>query len=51
MPCVKAFAPDNPEAVGVIICKQSMHRDVRNRGYIAMLSVNKAWRKMGIGKA
>ena len=26
-----------------------MHRDVTNRGYIAMLSVHKSWRKRGIG--
>jgi peptide alpha-N-acetyltransferase len=35
--------------VGVIVCKQSLHRDITNRGYIAMLSVNKEWRKRGIG--
>ncbi|KAG5725082.1 N-alpha-acetyltransferase 30, NatC catalytic subunit [Termitomyces sp. T112] len=34
--------------IGVIVCKQSMHKDSTNRGYIAMLSVNKNWRKRGI---
>jgi len=40
-----------PEPVGVIVCKQSMHRDRSNRGYIAMLSVNKSWRKRGIARS
>jgi len=39
---------DTPAPVGVIVCKQDMHRDTSNRGYIAMLSVHKAWRKRGI---
>lgn len=34
--------------IGVIVCKQSMHKHVANRGYIAMLSVNKNWRKRGV---
>ncbi|KAG6808685.1 hypothetical protein H0H92_003247 [Tricholoma furcatifolium] len=34
--------------IGVIVCKQSMHKDLTNRGYIAMLSVSKNWRKRGI---
>jgi len=38
--------PSTP--IGVIVCKQSMHRDLANRGYIAMLSVDKNWRKRGI---
>ncbi|KAF8662759.1 hypothetical protein AX16_001117 [Volvariella volvacea WC 439] len=40
--------PTDSTPVGVIVCKQSMHRDLTNRGYIAMLSVNKEWRKRGI---
>ncbi|KAI0632849.1 acyl-CoA N-acyltransferase [Trametes polyzona] len=36
------------DPVGVVVCKQSMHRDATNRGYIAMLSVHKNWRKRGI---
>ncbi|KAF8341820.1 acyl-CoA N-acyltransferase, partial [Amanita rubescens] len=45
-----AFSNDAPtsEPVGVIICKQSIHRDLANRGYIAMLSVRKEWRNRGI---
>jgi len=39
------------EPVGVIVCKQDIHKSKVNRGYIAMLSVNKAWRKRGIARA
>ncbi|KAF7307699.1 hypothetical protein MKEN_01129900 [Mycena kentingensis (nom. inval.)] len=38
----------NSRPIGVIVCKQSVHRDKSNRGYIAMLSVAKDWRKRGI---
>ncbi|KAJ7749062.1 acyl-CoA N-acyltransferase [Mycena maculata] len=40
--------PASSTPIGVIVCKQSMHREVSNRGYIAMLSVSKNWRKRGI---
>ncbi|KAM6493458.1 Acyl-CoA N-acyltransferase [Amanita muscaria] len=40
--------PQISEPVGVIVCKQGMHRDRANRGYIAMLSVRKEWRNRGI---
>ncbi|KAK0236787.1 acyl-CoA N-acyltransferase [Armillaria nabsnona] len=43
--------PSNSDPIGVIVCKQSMHRDTYNRGYIAMLSVSKSWRKRGIASA
>ncbi|VDB90296.1 unnamed protein product [Peniophora sp. CBMAI 1063] len=46
-----AFAPDSPIPVGVIVCKQSVHRERINRGYIAMLSVNKSYRKQGVASA
>ncbi|KAF8154018.1 acyl-CoA N-acyltransferase [Crassisporium funariophilum] len=42
---------DNSAPIGVIVCKQSMHNDLANRGYIAMLSVDKKWRKRGIASA
>ncbi|KAA1475721.1 acyl-CoA N-acyltransferase [Dentipellis sp. KUC8613] len=42
---------ESAEPIGVIVCKQSMHRDRANRGYIAMLSVSKSWRKRGIASA
>ncbi|KAF7326864.1 N-acetyltransferase MAK3 [Mycena venus] len=40
--------PATSAPIGVIVCKQSMHRETANRGYIAMLSVSKNWRKRGI---
>ncbi|KAL1700542.1 acyl-CoA N-acyltransferase [Schizophyllum commune] len=40
-------AADASVPVGVIVCKQSMHK-MNNRGYIAMLSVDKQYRKRGI---
>ncbi|EJF60132.1 acyl-CoA N-acyltransferase [Dichomitus squalens LYAD-421 SS1] len=43
-----AYPSQSSDPVGVVVCKQSMHRDVSNRGYIAMLSVHKSWRKRGI---
>ncbi|KAH9856364.1 acyl-CoA N-acyltransferase [Lenzites betulinus] len=43
-----AYPSQSADPVGVVVCKQSMHRDVTNRGYIAMLSVHKSWRKRGI---
>ncbi|KZP30076.1 acyl-CoA N-acyltransferase [Athelia psychrophila] len=43
-----AYPPGSSDPVGVIVCKQSMHRHTANRGYIAMLSVSKDWRKRGI---
>ncbi|KAF9519932.1 hypothetical protein BS47DRAFT_1287946 [Hydnum rufescens UP504] len=45
--------PDRPpeRPIGVIVCKQDMHRGRVNRGYIAMLSVDKQWRKRGIASA
>jgi len=37
--------------IGAIVCKLDHHNGVRNtyRGYIAMLAINKAYRKQGIG--
>ncbi|KAF9447483.1 acyl-CoA N-acyltransferase [Macrolepiota fuliginosa MF-IS2] len=43
--------PLNSDPIGVIVCKQSTHRNRSNRGYIAMLSVDKNWRKRGIASA
>jgi ribosomal protein S18 acetylase RimI-like enzyme len=39
------------DPIGVIVCKQSVHNDLANRGYIAMLSVDRKWRKRGIGQS
>ncbi|KIK56199.1 hypothetical protein GYMLUDRAFT_47414 [Collybiopsis luxurians FD-317 M1] len=46
-----AYSSQSPTPVGVIVCKQSMHRNRYNRGYIAMLSVDKAFRKRGIASS
>lgn len=47
----QAYPDDGSEVpIGCIVCKQSPHRESRNRGYIAMLSVHKNWRKRGIGR-
>lgn len=37
------------ECVGAIVCKLDLHRKVIKRGYIAMLAVDKKYRKHGIG--
>ncbi|KAI5451743.1 N-alpha-acetyltransferase 30 [Naganishia albida] len=36
-------------AIATIVCKQDYHK-ARNRGYIAMLSVDKNWRRRGIAR-
>lgn len=48
----QAYPDGSTEPVGVIVCKQSYHHEdrSRNRGYIAMLSVHRNWRKRGIGE-
>jgi peptide alpha-N-acetyltransferase len=51
--CICAFARQENgevgEMIGTIVCKAEDHRDVF-QGYIAMLTVNKQYRKLGIGK-
>ncbi|KAJ3992417.1 acyl-CoA N-acyltransferase, partial [Lentinula boryana] len=49
-----AYTPQSPTPIGVIVCKESIHESSTtnsnsNRGYIAMLSVDKRYRKRGIG--
>ncbi|RXK42632.1 hypothetical protein M231_00186 [Tremella mesenterica] len=36
------------KAIAVIVCKQESHKGKTSRGYIAMLSVDKDWRRRGI---
>ncbi|OCB89268.1 acyl-CoA N-acyltransferase [Sanghuangporus baumii] len=52
IPTVQAYSTASManDPIGVIVCKQSLHRDSAIRGYIAMLSVNKDWRKRGIAR-
>lgn len=42
---------ERPHAIACIVCKQDTHKSRVNRGYIAMLSVDRAWRRRGIGEA
>lgn len=42
------LAMDNGKCVGAVVCKLDKHRNV-NRGYIAMLAVDKDYRKLKIG--
>ncbi|KAH7099093.1 acyl-CoA N-acyltransferase [Auriculariales sp. MPI-PUGE-AT-0066] len=37
-------------SIGVIVCKQSQHKSGAQRGYIAMLSVSRDFRKRGIAR-
>ena len=48
---IQAESADSAEIIGAIVCKQDVHKsNGRNRGYIAMLSVSKDWRKRGVGE-
>jgi len=44
-----AFTSKSPKPVGVIVSKQDIHKGSVSRGYIAMLSVAREFRKRGIG--
>lgn len=44
-----AYTDHSTKPVGVIVSKQEVHKSGVNRGYIAMLSVDKRFRKRGIG--
>ncbi|KAJ9110966.1 hypothetical protein QFC20_002732 [Naganishia adeliensis] len=41
---------ERPHAIACIVCKQDTHKSRVNRGYIAMLSVDRAWRRRGIAR-
>lgn len=43
------LATHEGKCIGAIVCKLDMHRNVVKRGYIAMLAVDKKYRKKGIG--
>lgn len=47
--CLLAFDLNEKKYVGAIVCKLDLSRQNRRRGYIAMLAVDEAYRKMGIG--
>lgn len=37
--------------MGTIVCKQEVHREKLNRGYLAMLSTREAYRGKGVGES
>lgn len=43
-------AMDGKNCVGAIVCKIEMHKNMMRRGYIAMLAVEKEYRRNKIGK-
>ena len=43
-------AMDGDNCVGAIVCKLDMHKNMVRRGYIAMLAVEKEYRRQKIGK-
>lgn len=43
------LAMHETKCVGAIVCKLGMHRQIMKRGYIAMLAVDKDYRKLKIG--
>ncbi|KAH3761635.1 LA virus GAG protein N-acetyltransferase [Pelomyxa schiedti] len=49
--CLLARDKQTGKCVGAIVCKLDRSKRDTMRGYIAMLAVDKAWRKQGIGSA
>lgn len=43
------LAMDGGNCVGAIVCKLDIHRQMTKRGYIAMLAVDAAYRKLKVG--
>ncbi|CBY21693.1 unnamed protein product [Oikopleura dioica] len=48
--CFLARDPQDNTVIGAIVCKLDRHKNIIRRGYIAMLAVDKRYRKRGIGK-
>ncbi|KAK4053242.1 N-alpha-acetyltransferase 30 [Microbotryomycetes sp. JL221] len=46
--CFFAYNVETNQDVATILCKQDLHRDKLNRGYLAMLSVQKPFRNFGV---
>lgn len=42
-------AMDEKKCIGAIVCKLDLHKKVVRRGYIAMLAVDKDYRRKKIG--
>jgi len=45
------MAYDGDVPIGTIVCKQELHRDKLERGYLAMLSTKEDYRGRGVGKS
>ena len=43
-------AMDGERCVGAVVCKLDLHKNMIRRGYIAMLAVEKEYRRHTIGK-
>lgn len=43
------LAMDGDNCIGAIVCKLDLHRQMTKRGYIAMLAVDAAYRKLKVG--
>lgn len=41
---------DGEKCVGAVVCKLDMHKNMVRRGYIAMLAVEKEYRRHKIGE-
>lgn len=41
---------DGDKCIGAIVCKLDLHKNMIRRGYIAMLAVEKEYRRHKIGK-
>uniref|UniRef100_A0A5S6QQV7 N-acetyltransferase domain-containing protein n=1 Tax=Trichuris muris TaxID=70415 RepID=A0A5S6QQV7_TRIMR len=48
--CFVAFANDSQECIGTIVCKMSVQRNGIKQGYIAMLAVDKAYRRRKVAR-
>ncbi|KFD62096.1 hypothetical protein M514_25698 [Trichuris suis] len=48
--CFVAFANDSQECIGAILCKMSVQRNGIKQGYIAMLAVDKAYRRRKVAR-
>lgn len=42
---------EGPHCFGTVVAKMDVHRDKALRGYIAMLTVEKEYRYLGVGEA
>lgn len=47
---VSLQAMDGEKCVGAVVCKLDMHKNMIRRGYIAMLAVEKEYRRHKIGE-